>query len=120
MAIIEQVEQTLNNYAAAVKKDGLQAEFGYLDNSADFFWVPPGYDNAISFDSIATILNSNAPFYKAIENTFDSLRVVPLTERLATYTAQLHSVMTDTSGNVSSIRLLETGIVIKRAEGWKL
>jgi hypothetical protein len=120
MAVIKQVEQALNNYVAAVKKDGLTAEFEYLDNSLDFFWVPPGYSSAISYDSIAVILNANALVFQSVENSFDSLRVVPLTEELATYTAQLRSVITDTSGNRSSMRLIETGIVIKRTDGWKL
>lgn len=120
VVIIKQVEQALNNYVAAVKKDGLTAEFEYLDSSGDFFWVPPGYNSAISYDSIAVILNANAPFFQTVENSFDSLRIVPLTEGLATYTAQLRSVMTDTVGNISSLRLIETGIVIKRVEGWKL
>src|SRR5687768_6760744 len=57
MVVIKQVEQTLNNYVAAVKKDGLTAEFDYLDRSSDFFWVPPGFSVAISYDSIAVILN---------------------------------------------------------------
>jgi hypothetical protein len=118
--VAEDVRQALNNYLAAVKKEGLTAEFSYLDNSEDFFWVPPGYQGPISYDSVAAILKVNAPLFKSIENSFDTLRIIPLSEGLAAYTTQLHSVMTDTSGKVSFSRLIETGVVIKRKDGWKL
>lgn len=118
--VVTEVRQTLNNYLAAVKRDGLTAEFDYLDHSSDFFWVPPGYNSPISYDSVAAFLRTSASLFKSVENSFDTLRIIPLTEELATYTAKLRSVMTDTSGNVTSIKLIETGVVIKRNDRWKL
>jgi len=118
--IIEDISQTLSNYYNDIRKSGLNAEFKYLDSSSDFFWVPPGYSNAISYDSVAIILKQSAPKYRYIDNKFVSLQIIPLTKELATYTGSLQSAMTDTSGNVLTISLIETGVIIKRQEGWKL
>ena len=118
--IVNSVKLTLDNYYSDIKKNGLTAEFKYLDNSPDFFWVPPGYTNSISYDSVVTVLKQNAPKYKLIENSFDTLSIIPLTEELASYTGRLSSKMTDTSGNMMTFSLVETGILVKRKNGWKL
>ena len=115
-----EVKLLFDHYFEAIRKGGLTAEFQYLDRSSDFFWVPPGYENPISYDSVAAVLGLNAPQFVSVENTFDTLRIIPLTTALATYTAKIRSVMKDTSGKVSSLQLIETGVIIKRNDGWKL
>ncbi len=119
-AIIQEVKQTLTNYYRDIKANGLTAEFNYLDNSADFYWVPPNYSTPITYDSVVTVLKQNAPKFKLVDNFFETLRIFPLNTTLATYYGRIRSSMTDTSGNTSSFLLLETGILIKRKEGWKL
>lgn len=118
--IVEEVHQTLTDYCSDVKKNGLTAEFNYLDSSADFSWMPPGYSDSISYDSVAAILKRVAPKYSAVDNTFEILEITPQTDELATYSGRLRSVMTDTSGKVSTFVLIEKGTVIKRESGWKL
>jgi hypothetical protein len=118
--IVKDIRQALDNYHNDVKESGLTAEFKYLDNSPEFFWVPPGYTSAISYDSVVTILKQNAPRYRSIINSFDKLRIIPLSNELASYTAQLTSTMTDTSGKATTFSLVETGVLIKRQDGWKL
>jgi len=118
--IIQQIRQTLDDYVKDVKSGGLTAEFKYLDSSVDFFWVPPGYQSAISYDSVASVLKQNAPKFKLVDNSYDSLRIIPLTRNLASYTARVSSTMTDTAGVVSKTSLVETGILIRRKDGWKL
>jgi hypothetical protein len=118
--ITREVEQTLNNYCDDVRKMGFNAEFKYLDSSPDFFWVPPGFSSAISYDSVAFILKRNAPLFKSINNVYETLRIVPIGERQACYTAKVFSTMTDRAGNKSIISLVETGVLIKRSSGWKL
>lgn len=119
-AIEDSIRVTLDNYYADIKKTGLTAEFKYLDHSPDFFWVPPGYSSAISYDSVATVLNQNAPLFRSVDNAWDSLRIIPLTTELATYTGRLRSTMVDASGKTSHIALVETGLLVKRKDGWKL
>jgi len=118
--IVKEVRQTLDKYYDDIRKSGLSAEFNYLDNAPDFFWVPPGYPELLSYDSVAVILKQSAPKYKYIDNKFNSLRINPLSKELAIYSGQLQSVMTDTSGSITAYSMIETGVLIKRVEGWKL
>jgi hypothetical protein len=118
--LTQEIRQTLFNYYTDIERDGLLAEFRYLDSSADFFWVPPGFTTAISFDSVAAILKKNAPLYRSINNAWDTLRVIVVSNEFATYTGKLHSKLTDTSGKVYEADLIESGTVIKRGDKWKL
>jgi hypothetical protein len=116
----DEVKQTLHQYYEDIKKSGLTAEFRYLDSSDIFFWVPPGYDAPISYDSVVSYIQQSAPLFRSVVNEWDSLRVVPLTKELASYTGKLHSTITDTTGVTESYSLIETGVLIKRNDGWKL
>ncbi|HEU5290509.1 MAG TPA: hypothetical protein VFU05_07710 [Cyclobacteriaceae bacterium] len=118
--IVRQVKATLENYYSDIRKEGLTAEFKYLDNSQEFFWVPPGYTSPISYDSVAAILKQNAQLFKSIDNSFDTLHIVPLSMYLVTYTGRLRSIMIDTSDQTSAYTMMETGVLIKRKDGWKL
>ena len=118
--ISDAVRLTLNNYFADVRKEGLLGEFKYLDSSLDFFWVPPGYTSSISYDSVASILKRYQSFYTSIENSWELLVIRPLTNDLASYSGRIRSLVTDTSGIRKDITLVETGLVIRRQEGWKL
>lgn len=118
--IVKEIRAMMNYYAADVKASGLTAEFKYLDHSPSFFWVPPGSSAALSYDSVATVLKQSAPLFKSIDNAYDTLRILPLSKELATYTAIIRSCSTDTTGQVANYSLIETGVVIKRSDGWKL
>lgn len=119
-AIIGEVRTTLAKYYSDINKSGLMAEFNYLDSSSDFFWVPPGYTTPLSYDSVAAVIKQNAPLYRSINNSFDTLHIIPLGKELATYTGRLSSTMTDTSGKTRIFSMVETGVLIRRQNGWKL
>lgn len=119
-AVTNEVKEALNDYYTAINKKGLMGELLYLDSSDEFFWVPPGYKSAISYDSVTRFIKQIAPLFKSINNVWDSVRIIPLSKELASYTGKIHSTMTDTSGKPSSYSLIETGILIKRKDGWKL
>ena len=118
--ITDEVSETIRNYYADVRANGLLAETNYLDSSEHFFWVPPGYSSAISYDSVLGVLKQKAVMFRSIDNRLDTLRVVPLSLDLATYSARIHSRMVDTSGGESAFTLMETGLFIRREQGWKL
>ena len=119
--IIElEIHQMFDNYHNDIKKDGLKAEFKYLDNSSDFFWVPPGYDSALSFDSVKTILLSNSKFIHSIEFSWDTLQVFPLTHAIANYSGIVNGIMIDSLNTKSTFKIIESGTLIKRKDGWKL
>lgn len=120
MTIVSDAKQMLDRYFADIKKDGLKAELKYLDDSQEFYWVPPDYGTAIPYDSVASILVHSAPQYNSIDNNWVELTVVPLTPELASYTGKIHSRMAFRSGEEMNVDLMETGVLIKRKEGWKL
>ena len=62
----------------------------------------------------------NGAGFREVSNSLERLRVIPLAPDLVAYTTKVSSVRTDTAEVVTSLHLIETGVVIKRAEGWKL
>lgn len=115
-----EVRETLNNYFKDISNHGLKAEFAYLDSSGDFFWVPPGFSSAISYDSVVSILDKNTKLFSSVNNQFDTLLIIPVSADIATYTGRITSTMTLINGKSSTLTMLETGTMIKRKSGWKL
>jgi CTP:phosphocholine cytidylyltransferase-like protein len=115
-----EVRETLDDYTADIRTNGLIAEFKYLDSSEQFFWVPPSYTTAISYDSVRAVISKNAAAFKLVDNKWDTLRIIPLSEDLANYTGVLQSNMTLQNDSVLHYRMIETGILIKRDNRWKL
>lgn len=120
MTIVSDAKQMLDRYFMDIKKDGLKSEFKYLDDSPEFYWVPPGYTTAVPYDSIAHILTGNASRYNSIDNNWVELTIVPLTSEFASYTGKIHSRIVFSSGEEMAVDLMETGVLVKRKEGWKL
>ncbi len=118
--IINEIQQMFDNYHKDIRLQGLTGEFKYLDNSEDFFWVPPGYNSALSYDSVKTILEKNAKAFDRIEFQWDTLQIFPISNKAATYSGIVEGTMIDTSGIKSMIRIIESGTLIKRITGWKL
>lgn len=118
--IVAEVREMLQQYDDDIRKNGLMAEFAYLDSSAEFFWVPPGYSSPLSYDSVAIIIRRNAATFRLVDNVWDSLRVIPHSELLATFTGTISSRMIDTAWTSMDVSLIETGLAIKRSDGWKI
>lgn len=118
--IVVSVKTTLEQYFVDIKQNGLTTEFKYLDNSKEFFWVPPGYKTSINYDSVKTAIERNAANFKSVDNKWEILTVNPLTPELASYTGTIKSVSIDTANTESTYRLIETGTMIKRKGEWKL
>lgn len=118
-AVINSVNTMFENFFNDIKAEGLIAEFKYLDRSEDFFWVPPGYNSALDYDSVRVIIENNARAYRLIEYQWDDLKIYPLSEEIVNYTGIVNCSMTDTSGIKTTISLIESGVLIKRGDGWK-
>jgi len=116
----EDIYQMLDAYHRDIRKEGLTAEFKYLDKSSDFFWVPPGYNTALSYDSIKNILEINSKAFRSVEFQWDTLQIFPLTNEIANYSGIVNGLMIDTSGIKSTVSIIESGTIIKREDGWKL
>jgi hypothetical protein len=48
------------------------------------------------------------------------LKIIPLSKELASYTGRLNSTIVNKLGKVMTFSLVETGVLIKRKDGWKL
>ena len=118
--ITQEIKKMLDNYHTDIVKDGIEDELKYLDSSSDFFWVPPGYKSAISYDSVKTVLTVNAPTLKSVEFKWMELKVNPLSENIVSYTGIVGGSIRDTANQVSTVSMIETGTVLKRADGWKI
>lgn len=110
----------LYEYHNAIENGGLTAEFQFLDHSADFFWVPPGYTSKLSYDSVYNILTANDKALSSIVLQWDTLEVFPLSNEIATFTGRVTGRMKDTAGQISRTAIIESGTLIKRTDGWKL
>jgi len=96
------------------------SEFKYLDNSKDFFWVPPGFNSPLSYDSVRIIIEANAKAIQSVNYKYDTLFINPLSFTIANYSAIVSGNLIDTAGIISPVRLIESGVLIKREDGWKL
>ena len=118
--IENEIQEMLHAYNAEIKTSGLMAEFRYLDDSPQFYWIPPGFTSPLSYDSVTAIIRQNAGKYQRVDNSFDELRIIPLTAEIATYSGRLRSIITDTANHVTNCTMIESGVLIKRTDGWKL
>lgn len=118
--ITAETEKMLHDYHSAINREGLMAEFLYLDHSHDFFWVPPGYHSALTYDSVQTILTQNSKALRQIKLEWSSLQIYPLSNEVASYTGIVKGQMTDTAGIETHISIIESGTLIRRTDGWKL
>src|SRR5439155_15807893 len=118
-AVRKEIKITIDNYYNDIRKEGLLAEFKYLDSSGQFFWVPPGYLNYAGYDSIAAAIRRNAAFIKWIDNGYDSLLIIPLTSEHAKFAMRTRSTIVNSAGDSSRIHFIESGVMVKRKDGWK-
>jgi hypothetical protein len=114
-----EIKTTFDNYYNEIRTQGLTAEFKYLDSSAQFFWVPPGYLNYAGYDSIAAAIKRNAGSLKSIDNRYDSLLIIPLSEKYAQFAVRTISTSVDVAGDTTQIAFIESGVMVKRKDGWK-
>ena len=115
-----EVRQMLLTYHEDIHRHGLLAEFEYLDQSPDFFWVPPGYQSPLNYDSVRAIIEATDLTLTEVEFSWDTLSIHPLSDEIATYSGIVRGRMLDTAGVELQLSVIESGTLIKRKSGWKL
>lgn len=120
LMIRDSVTALLNRYHNAIRKDGLVAEFRYLDSSEAFYWKPPGYLETIGYDSVSRMIRRNAQAIASVDNRWEMLNVQPLAPDRASYSGRIRSVTVDTGGKRVETFLVESGLVVRQPDGWKL
>jgi hypothetical protein len=118
--VISSAKKMLQDYYDDIRANGLLAEIKWLDSSSSFFWVPPGYGGPILFDSVAKVIRRNALSIRKIDERWENLQIQPLTADFVSYTGRINSTVIDSAGHSTTNRFLETGILIKKEDGWKL
>lgn len=118
--IEQEIKTMFMAYDDSVRKNGINGEFFFLDKSDAFYWVPPGYKYALHYDSIANILAAYAPLYTHIDNNWDTLQIIPLSDKYASFNGVINSFMVSSKNDTSITKLSETGLVVKRGKHWKL
>jgi len=116
----QEVAIMFEQYYKDMKNKGLMSEFNYLDHSEDFFWVPPNFHSPLTYDSVKTIITANARATQLADFRWQSLTIYPLTPSVATYAGVVTGIVIDTAQIENHVKLLESGTVIKRKDGWKL
>jgi hypothetical protein len=114
-----EIISTIDNYYNDIRKEGLLAELKYMDSSSGFFWVPPGYLNYAGYDSIAAAIRRNAASFKSVNNRYDSLLIVPLSTGYANFVMRTISTTVNAEGDTAKAAFIESGILVKRKDGWK-
>ncbi|GAA3610175.1 hypothetical protein Q4Q39_16700 [Flavivirga amylovorans] len=114
-----EIKEMFKNYHNDITKNGLESEFKYLDASSDFFWVPPGYKETLDYDTVKKILIENSKIVNFIEFSWESIKIVPLTNEIANYSGIIKCVQVDTDHNPMMFKIIESGTLIKRKDGWK-
>ena len=120
VTIEQEVRAMLKAYDDSVRANGLIGEFGFLDESDEFYWVPPGYKYAINYDSAAAVLRKTAPRLSYVDNQWDTLRVQALSRNYASFSGVVSSMLVTTTNDTIRMKLSETGLAVKRKTGWKL
>lgn len=115
-----EVKEMFQAFDDSVRKNGMEGEFYFLDQSDAFYWVPQDYKYAIDYDSIASILHANAAQFNYIDNRWEELRIMPLSEKYASFNGIVISTVITGQNDTTKTKLSETGIVVKRKDGWKL
>ena len=110
----------LENYHKDINQYGLMSEFKYLDSTKNFFWIPPGYKTPLDFDSVRSILTKTSKSLKTVFFKMEDLKLHPLSKKYVNYSATIEGHIVDTSGNKSEVSIIESGILVKREDGWKL
>jgi hypothetical protein len=118
--LTSEVIEMLENYHNDMTKEGLLSEFKYLNDSDDFFWVPPGYASSINYDSVRNVIESAVPGLSSVSYSWSSLDVYPLHNDIASFTGIVSGSIVDTAGVQTNVTLIESGTVIRRESGWKL
>jgi hypothetical protein len=118
--VMDEVTEMLHQYHSDIEKYGLTGEFKYLDQSSDFFWIPPGFETVLNYDTVRNILEVSAPKYRSVSFQWDTLEVHPLSNDIATFSGIVTGIMTDTSGAKVKTSMIESGSLIRRSDGWKL
>lgn len=118
--VASEARAVLEAYHAEICREGLLAEFAYLDSSADFHWQPPGSTIEIGYDSVTKAIRQNAMVIDSTCGHWLELNVDAVSWDSARYIGVIEIWTRMANAETSIASLNEEGLMVKRKEGWKL
>lgn len=116
----KEIRSFLHAYHDAVNHYGVKAELNFFDSSEQFFWIPPGYAEALNFDSVKSILLIADDAIRQTNFEWESLHVQFVEDNVASFNGVVKGTITDTSNLTININQIKSGLLIKRKDGWKI
>jgi hypothetical protein len=74
--------------------------------------------NYIGYDSVAAAIRRNAGLIRMVNNRYDSLLIVPLTDDYAQFALRTISTTVIANDTTQTV-FIESGVMVKRKNGWK-
>ena len=120
-AVADSIAQTIGTLLRAMEAEGWLAQLKYVDNSPEMFCVSYFADSLtfLSYDQYAAQVRAEAPSIRAVQFDYEDLQVRPLTRDYAFYSGKVREVLTDTAGVTHEVVAVESGVLIRRDDGWK-
>lgn len=118
-AMVDSVEQMLDQYRASLNTEGFAAALAYYVDSPDFHIAENGRIAYAAYDSVAAALTAlhNAKFATNLE--LHETRILPLAPGLAGVTASYQQTIRDSTGQEFLLDGVFSMTVVHMSEGWK-
>ena len=118
--IAQESKAMLVAFHDSINQTDLMAEFAFLDSTSAFYWIPPGYNYAIGYDSIRNILIESNRQLQSVYFDWDTLDVFPLSKDYCNFRGVVHCEMTGQDSVKQIFNVIESGTLVKRDDGWKM
>jgi ketosteroid isomerase-like protein len=113
------VKQMTANYFKDFYTRNVDSVLKHYDTSACFFWSITPDTIPMKRGAMVTMHRHAIRDYVKFDGYWSDMRVEPLTRDLAMYHGTYHVYTEDKSGQKGKIMGVETGVMIKREDGWK-
>jgi hypothetical protein len=117
--IVKAVKDMTSKYFMDFYTHNVDSVLRHYDTSACFFWAITPDTIAMKRSAMVTMHRHAVKDYTKFEGYWSDMRVEPLTNELAMYHGTYHVLTEDKDGHIGKIMGVETGIMIKREDGWK-
>ncbi|MCU0373181.1 MAG: nuclear transport factor 2 family protein [Ignavibacteria bacterium] len=117
--IVEAVKSMTSRYFEDFHANNVDTVLRHYDTSACFFWSITPDTIALKRSAMVTMHRHAIKDYAKFEGYWSNIQVEPLTKELAMYHGTYHVNTEDKGGKKGKITGVETGVMVKREDGWK-
>lgn len=117
--IVKAVKDMTANYFRDFYTRSIDTVLSHYDTSSSFFWAITPDTIALKRSAMVTMHRHALKDYTKFDGYWSNIKVEPLTNELAMYHGTYHVNTEDKSGKKGTITGVETGVMVKREDGWK-